>query len=275
MNLTTKSLLALALFSGPVITNADPMAYISIGSLTPDAPTNGNFGTVDLSTGAFTLLGNSGQDLDGLAVANGVLYGASTSLTFDSTSTTLYTINPSNGSLSYYSTVAGDLVDFGSTTSGIYGIDTNGDLIKFTGGSGEQIIGAPGGLADLFTSTTATAGLSTNAATLYFAFNSNLYTVSTTTGAATLVGNTGGAKPYAMVQIGSTLYAGEANSATFDTLNTTTGVATTGPAGSGNGIGTTFGLAPDPVPVPLPASTWLMLSGLGMLVLTGRQRITS
>lgn len=264
MNTSTwKGLIALAVISAPVIANADAYAYLST--------TSGNFGTLDLSTGAFTLLGNSGQGLDGLAVANGVLYGASFSSTYSSTSTNLYTIDPSNGSLSLYSTVAGDLVDFGSTTSGLYGIDTNGNLIKFTGGSGEQIIGAPGGLDTLLASAT-TAGLSTNGAVLYFAVNSNLYTVSTSMGAATLVGSTGGAEPYAMVELGSTLYAGEYNTSTFDTLNTMTGAATTGPTWSGTGVGTAAGLAPDPVPVPLPASAWLVLSGLCGLGLLASSR---
>lgn len=194
MNTTTwKWLIAFACVSAPVIANADAYAYLSTVS--------GNFGTLDLSTGAFTLLGNSGQELDGLADFNGVLYGASFASDYKSTSTNLYTINPSNGSLSAYSTVAGDLVDFGSTTNSVYGIDTNGNLLQFKGGSSEQIIGTPGGLASLFDSAT-TAGLSTNGTALYLAVNSNLYTVSTTTGVATLVGSTGGAEPYAMVELG-------------------------------------------------------------------------
>jgi hypothetical protein len=53
---------------------ADPTAYMT--------QRGGDFGTINLQTGAFSLLGNSGQTLAGLAVVGATLYGSSYHLVF-------------------------------------------------------------------------------------------------------------------------------------------------------------------------------------------------
>ena len=74
---------------------ADNLAYMS--------DPFGNFGTVDLNTGVFSPLGNSGVSFTGMAVENGTLYGSS----YNGLLSTLYTINPANGSATVVGTASG------------------------------------------------------------------------------------------------------------------------------------------------------------------------
>ena len=81
------------------------------------------FGTVDLNSGAFTLIGNMGSGgYDGLAVANGVLYTEQNGL--------LYSVNTANANLTLIGGVTGtpNLATFGSTTTGLYGVASAGSL---------------------------------------------------------------------------------------------------------------------------------------------------
>jgi hypothetical protein len=83
-------LLAIAvLVTLPAGLQADNLAYmLGTAALGVENP----FGTVDLNTGAFTLIGNMGSGgYDGLAVANGVLYTEQNGL--------LYSVNTSNANL--------------------------------------------------------------------------------------------------------------------------------------------------------------------------------
>ena len=66
---------------------ADNIAYMAVYPV-------GDFGTIDLDTGVFTLLGNSGVAVAGLGVINGSLYASSLGGAGN-----LYTVNPANGSL--------------------------------------------------------------------------------------------------------------------------------------------------------------------------------
>ena len=55
---------------------------LSVGALKADSiayagSSTGQFGTIDLNTGAFTSLGTSGQTLAGLAVASGSIFATS------------------------------------------------------------------------------------------------------------------------------------------------------------------------------------------------------
>jgi hypothetical protein len=246
--------LAVTTMFGVFSVKADNIAYMGVNG--------GDFGTIDLNTGVFTLLGNSGQSLAGLAVDNGMLYGSSWH-TVDSTGQ-LFTINPANGSLTSVGTKSNvNYDDFGSTTFGLYAVGVDANLYSINPNTGAPSLIGPIGIG--FGSW---RSLSTNSSTLYFADGANLYTLSTTTGAATLVGNMGGPEIGALLMEGGSLYGGQETPAPLavDTLNPVTGVATTGPALSGTSSAF-FALAPNPLPVPEP-STWSMI-GVGGVALLG------
>jgi hypothetical protein len=230
--------------------NADNIAFMGTVS--------GQCGTIDLKTGAFTLLGNSGQALAGMAVANATLYATS----YHTSVGTLYTVNPTNGSLTVVGTSSIDIDDFGSTTTGLYAVGVNGDLYSINRLTGAATLIGPTGL-----SFGTWRSLSTNSSTLYFANGANLYTLNTTTGAATLIGNMGGPEEGALLLEGGNLYGGENLPAlAVDTLNTTTRAATVGPSLTGTSS-SFFALAPNPLPAKTPEPTTLALLGAGITAL--------
>lgn len=224
----------------------------------------GDFGTINLNTGAFSLLGNTGVTLAGMAVANGTLYGSS----YETGSGTLYTINPTNGSLTVVGTSPTNFWGFGSTTSGLYVVGLDFNLYSIDPASGAATLIGPTGLS---LSGGLWYGVSTNSSTLYFSAGPNFYTLDTATGAATLVGSTGGPQMGAMLLEGGILYGGEDSPAlAVATLNPTTGAATTGPAVTGT-TGIVFALAPYPLPtatVTLNPSTMPSAGDPGVTTLT-------
>lgn len=241
----------LFLLSGAVL-KADNIAFM--GTIT------GEFGTVDLNTGVFTLLGNSGVTLAGMAVANHTLYGSS----YHTSTGVLYSIDPTNGSPTVIGTSSLNIDDFGSTTSGLYAVGFDTNLYSINASTGAATLIGPTGLSFGYW-----RSLSTNSSTLYFADGANLYTLSTTTGAATLIGYMGGPQIGAMVQEGGFLWGGEnLPGLSVDTLNTTTGAAMIGPsiAGTSNDF---FALAPNPIPFATPEPSSLLLLGSGALGLAG------
>jgi PEP-CTERM motif len=236
-----------------IAAKADNLAYMGTIS--------GDFGTLDLNTGVFTYLGNSGVVLAGMAVANHTLYGSS----YHTSTGVLYSVNPTNGSPTVIGTSSLDIDDFGSTTSGLYaiGVDLNLYSINATTGAA-TLIGATG-----LPSFGYWRSLSTNSSTLYFANGYNLYTLSTSTGAATLLGYMGGQQVGAILQEGGFLYAGE-NYPGFsvDTLDTTTGVATTGPSVTGTSS-YFYAIAPNPIPLATPEPSSLLLLASGVFGVAG------
>jgi hypothetical protein len=232
---------------------ADSIAYMGTVS--------GEFGTIDLNTGVFTSLGNSGLTLAGMAVASATLFGSS----YHTAAGDLYTINPANGAVTVVGTSGIDYDDFGSTTTGLYAIGTNADLYSINASTGAaSLIGATGLTFGTWRS------LSTNSSSLYFSNGTNLYTISTTTGAATLVGSMGSVEEGAMLLEGGILYGGDDSpGGTVDTLNVTTGAATVGPSVSGTSSAF-FALAPNPLPsssTPEPGTLTLAFGAL--LVMAG------
>src|SRR5579863_2523107 len=128
-----------------------PLAYEFVGR-------SDSWGTIDLTTGAFSQTGNTGQLLSGLGVGpGGLLYGG-----LDS-SGTLYQVNPANGNLTTVGTSSLAYNDFGSTTTGVYALDTRLNLYSVNTTTGATTLIGPTGL-----SVNATIGLSTGSETLYF-----------------------------------------------------------------------------------------------------------
>ena len=221
-------------------TSGDNIAYMTIYA-------GADFGTIDLATGAFTRLGNSGLTLAGLGVVNSTLYATN----IHTLPGNLYTVNPANGSLTLVGSSAISYDMFGSNTQGLYAIGDDANLYSINAATGAATLIGPIGVG--FGSW---RNLSCNASSLYLANGPNLYTLNTTTGAATLVGNMGGPQMGAILLEGGILYAGEETpSFRVDMLDPNTGVATTGPIVTGASGGVFGGLAPYPLPTGSPTPT--------------------
>ena len=231
----------------------------------------GTFGIMDLATGSFTLLGNSGQTLAGMAVADGSLFATS----YHTANGDLYSVNPSDGALTSIGVATGiDYDDFGSTTTGLYAVSDSStqDLYSIDPTTGAATLIGPTGLGY-----GSWRGLSTNSGTLYFADGPDLYTLNTTTGAATLVGAFGGsAEMGVLLMEGGILYGGDDTEGTVDTISISTGAATAGPSPSSSFAGSFYGLAPYPIPTsvaPEPGSLTLLLPMLAAVgLIAGKKR---
>ncbi len=226
---------------------ADDMAYmLGTAALGVENP----LGIVDLKTGVFTLIGNMGSGgYSSLATANGVLYTEQNGL--------LYSVNTSNANLTLIGGLNGNnLAAFGSTTTGLYGLAGTGSNVVATLFSINAQTGAITAIGPLGASAVPNgqgyyARLSVGSSTLYMEFNSNLYIINTTTGAATQVGTTDSNDYLSTVPLleNGTFYAGYGPG--IGTINVTTGQITPGSALSG-GPGSLVGLAPDPLPAGTP-----------------------
>jgi hypothetical protein len=242
-----------------VSARADMIAYAGTVS--------GAFGTIDLNTGAFSSLGSSGQTLAGMAVANGMLFASS----YHAANGTLFTVNTANGALASDGVATGiSYDDFGSTIAGLFVVGTDADLYSVNPLNGAAMLLGTTGLA-----LGNVRSLSTNSSALYFSNGTNLYTLNTATGAATLVGGFGGSVEISvMVTEGGVLYGADFTHNTIDTINTATGVATVGPTSAAGSI--LYGLAPNPIPTtsaaPEPGTLILFAGGFGCVLLFQRQR---
>ena len=177
---------------------------------------------------------------------------------------TLYQVNTGTGTLTSVGTTTITYDAFGSTLTGMFAIDTSFNLYSVSTAGATTLIGPTG------VTLSALWGMSDNSATLYLSNGTNLYSVNTASGHATLVGGlTGGQEVGAMLFSGGTLYGGvDSPGLTIDTINAGTGAATflnnLNPTGDGN----FWGLAPGPAvvgAVPEPNSSWLLLSGLAVV----------
>jgi uncharacterized protein (TIGR03437 family) len=246
---TATGLLTIGLFvTIPAILQADDFAYM-LGTAAPGVPNP--FGTVNLDSGAFTLIGNMGSGgYDGLAVANGVLYTEQNGL--------LYSVNTTNASLTLIGGLTGNnFATFGSTTTGLYGLAATGSqsvATLFSINPQTGAVTAIGPVGVIGNGQGYYARLSVGSSTLYMENNSNLYTVNTTTGAATQVGTTdsnGYLTSVLLFEYG-TYYDGA--DSVFATINAATGQITPHSSIFG-GPGSIVGLAPDPLVTPTPAIT--------------------
>jgi len=222
------------------------------------------FGTMDLNTGVFTLIGSQTAQLSGLGVLSGTLYGGA------SVGNTLYSVNTTTGALTSIGTGSITYVDFGSTLTGLYAIGLDSSLYSINAATGAAtLIGATG-----LNIAQKTIGLSTNSSTLYYSWGGKLYTLNTATGAPTLLGTTGVDDNGALVLEGGSLWGGTNFPLSVGTINTSTASESTVATVSGT-TSLFFGLAPGPVQMsgtPEP-STWLLLaSSLGALRCLRRSR---
>ncbi len=248
----TTGLLAIGvLVALPASLQADNLAYmLGTAALGVENP----FGTVDLNTGVFTLIGNMGSGgYDGLAVANGILYTEQNGL--------LYSVNTTNANLTLIGGLSGhNLGTFGSTTTGLYSVANAPSsevttLYSINPETGAVTTIGPVGASAVPNGLGSGVILSVGSSTLYMEFDNTLYSINTTTGAATQVGvaDSNGAGTSALLLENGTFYIGN-GAAGIGTLNATTGQVTSGSPISG-GPSSATGLAPDPLPAGSPPKT--------------------
>src|SRR5664279_3295651 len=229
--LSITAALVFATICGALSARADNLAYLSVNG--------GDFGTLNLNTGVFTRLGNSGRAIAGMGVVNGILYASS----YHTGADVLYTVDPANGSLTAVGNSSINIDCFGGTTAGLFALGIDANLYSINPSTGAATLLGSTGL-----SPGSWRGFSTNSGTLYFGNGVSLYTLNTTTGAATLVGNMGGPQVGVILLEEGVLYAGqEVPDLRVDTLNPATGIATAGPALTGTSS-PFYALAPDPLP---------------------------
>jgi len=113
--------------------SADSLAYAELS--------NATFGIQDLTTGTFTILG-SNTGLDGLGEVGTALYGVGGS--------SLYSVNPANGALTSVGTGATPFIDFGSTTAGLFGLDSSFNLYSINSATGTSTLIGPTSLPSGF-----------------------------------------------------------------------------------------------------------------------------
>lgn len=260
----------------PQAASADVFAWVLFGSNTLgdlDLTTahGANYSLQTLANGVVGLgeLNNNANDLFGLS-ASGELYSID-GLTGGETA-----LGGSSGIT---------FIDFGSTVTGLFAIATNGDFYDISNTGAATEVGSLGLGSSLARNDG--MGLSTGSSTLYFtnmisSTVEDLYTVSTTTGALTLVGTlstvkgkSGGLLVGGMAEINSALWAGTNNGGNGShqssyTLSTTCSGscavaynADIDPNNKHAVTGMALGEASTAPLVPEPAAWALMLSGIG------------
>ena len=168
---------------------ADNMAWVADGG--------GNFGTVDLNSGAFSQTSSFGFTPSGLGEIGSTVYTSAAG------GTTLYSVDTSNGALHSVGTSNISLMVFGSTNTGLYTIDSVGGLWNVNPATGQStLIGST-----LLPVGSNSIGMSTGSDVLYVSLASSIYTINTTTGQASYIGNSGATDFGALVSSRGSLYA--------------------------------------------------------------------
>jgi len=177
------------------------------------------FGTLNLDTGAFTQLGTSQTQLAGLGELGAFVYSGVLG------QGGLYQLNLSNGSVTLIASNNLTVRSFGATIAGnLYAITSDGilQLWSLVGGGSVSDLGRTGLGAG-------TLAMSANGVALYATLDpgtgSVLYSLDTSTGAASMIGLTGVANITSLVFRHGTLYAATAGGNIY-TVNPQTGQAT-------------------------------------------------
>jgi hypothetical protein len=270
----------LLLTLGAAAARADNVVYA-----TADNGTTNLFGTVDLTTGQFTQISTTTPLFGSLTIGpGGTLYGGEGNLNYN-----LATISPSNVP-SQVGTVTAPGSSFGFTglasarAAGFYAIDQTGALPGPFSATLEHI--SADGTSSSVVGTLSTSFWSFNSGNLAFGPDgrlyfdvwstssdvTTLYTVNTTTGAATAIGSgLGSADPLALVTVGTTLYGIDTfvpTSPTIYTINTTTGAATE--IGTVSGLPSGYTLDTLAGSVPEPGTITLLGTGTLLLLIFSR-----
>ena len=229
--------LLLVLAASPI--EADDQAYFLAG---------GQFGTIDLTTGAMSLLGTPSNNFGftaGLGEVGGTLYTAGYNA-----GGTLYTVNPKSGALNAVGDSSIIFFSLGSTTTGLYAagwpagtnINTQPPLYFYSidprTAAARQI--GPFGVTPGFYNWSFSSGSST----LYFVDYENLYSIDPNSGAATVIGGTGQVLT-GLAYVNGTLYSATNGPKTVWTLNPASGAPTMGASFTASSINA---LAPVTLP---------------------------
>jgi hypothetical protein len=255
------AMLALA----PVGLKANTVTYVYTGS--------GVYGTLDLTSGAFTSIATSPTlqtaNASGFAETGGALYAAG----FANPTSGLFSVNASNGVATLVgSTVNSTVGDvFGGTTGGgLFSISQLFNLYSVSTAGAFNSVGATGlpGFAGF-------VALSNNGSSLFLEDDGELWSINTSTGAGTDIANGLGHDYSALIFEGLTLY-GISGTEIYN-VNTTNGTDTAVQAITGLSSDNIVAIAPDPVtgtggPSAPEPGTWVLLSaGLSVLVLLRRR----
>jgi hypothetical protein len=250
--------IGIALLAGSAeLAKADLLAY--------ETTTSGQFGTIDLNTGVTTVITTGIPPSAGLGEINGILYSAG-----GRGDHTLFTVNPVNGDFTPVGNGIITYTAFGSTTTGLFGVDTYDRLWSINPSTGASTLIGPDGIGNGCT-------LSSSSGTLFCASfeYASLYTLNTFTGEGTVVGSydTSTLTVEAMVFEGGSLYAGGQRGGVgfqLNTIDTATGQAT--PVAKETGLLLGFaGLAPA-VSAAVPEPGYWGLLGLAIAGLAWLQR---
>jgi hypothetical protein len=192
---------------------ADPTAYVT--------GANGEFGIMDLSTGGYTLLGDSSSDLTGLYnTLGGQLLGMDYA-------NQLVQVNPENGALTVIGTGGGGLFT-GLANGSLFALPGYNVLDSVNPSTGATTLIGSTGLSNV----SSASSFGSDGVHLFLTISvishdgpDNLYSLNPTTGTATLVGPTGVSCLSGSGVIGGTLYGFDDCNNGIYSLNTTTGAA--------------------------------------------------
>jgi hypothetical protein len=253
----------------PAPAKADTLAY--------DATSTGEFGLLDLTTGAFTQIATTPVELAGFGEIGASLYSAEFS------GNPFYGVNGATGNLTTIASSGlngGIYQALGSSTTALYALDGEFNLYSVNPGTGAS--------TEIGSGPTATVGtpgdytLSSGSSSLYFTESNEFYSVDVATSVTTDIGPTGTSGGTdggfgGMVFEDGTLYGvyvpnvngtGDA----IYTIDPSTGAATFVAAVTGE-TGDVNGLAPA-TPTPGPDSLSLVIAGLFALLAVRRWKLS-